>query len=151
MRQRATSCHWHPAPDASRRRLASRRKPLGERRGSAQSPAIDSNTHHAQGNAMITSNNTATDSLSREDAQLRRQARRRVELKLGWLKHATIFVLVNLGLHLLGDGQRWTQFPLWGWGLGLSIHGLVTLMALGSGDLRERMLSSELARMKARG
>ncbi|MFN5047716.1 2TM domain-containing protein [Roseateles sp.] len=100
---------------------------------------------------MIISNSTATDSLSREDAQLRRQARRRVELKLGWLKHATIFVLVNLGLYLLGDGQRWTQFPLWGWGLGLSIHGLVTLMALGGGDLRERMLSSELARMKARG
>lgn len=91
------------------------------------------------------------------EAQLRRLARRRVELKLGWLTHATVFVLVNLGLYLLsGLGQgglvaRWHSFPLWGWGLGLAIHGVVTVLALGGGDLRERMMNSELERLKARG
>lgn len=91
------------------------------------------------------------------EAQIRRQARRRVELKLGWLTHATVFVLVNLGLYLLsslgqgGSGARWHSFPLWGWGLGLAIHGVVTLLALGGGDLRERMMNSELERLRGRG
>lgn len=101
-----------------------------------------------------TSHSTATPG---SEAQLRRLARRRVELKLGWLTHATVFVLVNLGLYLLsglsqgGLVARWHSFPLWGWGLGLAIHGVVTLLALGGGDLRERMMNSELARLKARG
>ncbi|QPF76189.1 2TM domain-containing protein [Roseateles sp. DAIF2] len=84
---------------------------------------------------------------------LQRQARRRVDMKLGWLTHALVFVLVNTGLFLLNGlvtgGRAWHLFPLWGWGLGLAIHGLVVLLALGSGGgLRQRMLAAELGRLK---
>lgn len=85
--------------------------------------------------------------------KLQRQARRRVDMKLGWLTHAGVFVLVNAGLFLLNGlvtgGRPWHLFPLWGWGLGLAIHGLVVLLALGSGGgLRQRMLAAELDRLK---
>jgi hypothetical protein len=82
------------------------------------------------------------------DALLRRQARKRVEMKMGFLVHLTVFVLVNGGLFLLnalglGHG-RWHTFPLWGWGLGLAIHGVVTLVSLQGQGLRQRMLEKEM-------
>jgi hypothetical protein len=85
------------------------------------------------------------------EADLRRLARRRVKLKLGWFIHATVFVLVNLGLYVInrltGD-ERWHLWPLFGWGLGLAIHGLVTWFALDGGGLRERMEAEELKRLR---
>ncbi|MDN3543164.1 MAG: 2TM domain-containing protein [Roseateles asaccharophilus] len=107
---------------------------------------MNSTLHNSQPN-----NSQDSEALAQQEQaerQLLRQARRRVDLKMGWLTHACVFVLVNLGFALLGDGQRWTQFPLWGWGLGLAIHGVVTLLALNGGGLRERMLAKELEQLK---
>ena len=81
------------------------------------------------------------------------RARRRVGIKLGFYTHATVFVLVNLGLFALNTatgGARWSHFPLWGWGLGLAIHGIVTFISLRGEGVRERMLQNEIARLKRR-
>lgn len=81
------------------------------------------------------------------------RARRRVGIKLGFYTHATVFVLVNLGLFALNTatgGARWSHFPLWGWGLGLAIHGIVTFISLRGEGVRERMLQAEIARLKRR-
>ena len=81
------------------------------------------------------------------------RARRRVGIKLGFYTHATVFVLVNLGLFALNTatgGARWSHFPLWGWGLGLAIHGIVTFISLRGEGVRERMLQDEIARLKRR-
>jgi hypothetical protein len=87
------------------------------------------------------------------DAELRRIAKRRVDMKMGFYVHALVFVCVNTGLYLLnqftGD-VRWHQLPLWGWGLGLAIHGLVTLISVSGGDtLRGRMLDAEMRKLKS--
>lgn len=97
---------------------------------------------------MLQDLNTTTNN----DAQLRRQARKRVEMKLGFLTHLLVFVCVNTGLYLLGGGVdgRLHGLPLWGWGLGLAIHGLVTLLSLQGGDLRERMMQAELRSLRER-
>lgn len=82
---------------------------------------------------------------------LHKQAKRRVGIKMGFLVHLTVFVVVNLGLFVLNGftgGGRWHVFPLWGWGLGLAIHGLVTLLALRGQGLRERMMAAELERLR---
>ncbi len=81
---------------------------------------------------------------------LHARARRRVGIKLGFYTHALVFVLVNLGLFVLGSvqgGSRWSHFPLWGWGLGLAIHGVVTFINLQGQGVRERMLRSEIERL----
>jgi hypothetical protein len=83
--------------------------------------------------------------------QIEQRARRRVSIKLGFYTHATVFVLVNLGLFVLNGingSSRWSPFALWGWGLGLAIHGVVTFMALRGDGLRERMLRKEIDHLK---
>jgi hypothetical protein len=87
----------------------------------------------------------------RAEADLHRQARRRVALKLGWMIHALIFVMVNAGLYLISEvsgGHGWYRFPLWGWGLGLAIHGIVIVLALATGGMRQRMMDKELQRLR---
>ena len=84
---------------------------------------------------------------------LEAQARRRVGLKMGFYAHLTIYLLVNAGLFaiaaLTGRGA-WPLFPLLGWGLGLAIHGIVVLLKLRGEGLRERMVASEIERLRQR-
>lgn len=90
-------------------------------------------------------------STSDDDRLLERRARRRVGMKMGFYIHALVFVLVNLGLFALNrytGGERWAIFPLLGWGLGLAIHGIVTFISLQGEGLRDRMLRSEMERLR---
>lgn len=87
------------------------------------------------------------------EQDLMQQARRRVKIKTGFYIHLLVYTLVNTGLlvvNLLGGGPRWHLAPLLGWGLGLGIHGLVTLLALRGDGLRERMLATELQHLRQR-
>ena len=87
------------------------------------------------------------------DEEIERRAKRRVDQKMGFYVHALVFVLVNLGLYALNTatgGARWSHWPLWGWGLGLAIHGVVTFLSLRGEGFRERMLADEIERLKAR-
>ena len=91
-----------------------------------------------------------TNPLSNDDID--KLARRRAGAKLGWYTHATVYVLVNLFLFALseyGMGQRrWSIYPMFGWGLGLVLHGVAVFM-LGSGSgLRERMIEKERERLR---
>lgn len=84
-------------------------------------------------------------------SDLQRRARRRVALKTGWMIHALVYVLVNLGLFALNrnlGGPVWHVFPLAGWGLGLGIHGLVVGLALVSNGWHGRMVEREMARLQ---
>jgi hypothetical protein len=84
---------------------------------------------------------------------LEARARRRVGLKLGFYIHALVFVLVNgalFAINGLTGGGRWAHFPLWGWGLGLAIHGIVTLILVQGDGMRRRMLEKEIARLRRR-
>lgn len=85
------------------------------------------------------------------DQELHEQAKKRVDIKMGFLVHLLVFVCVNTGLYLLNGvlgGAHWHFFPLWGWGLGLAIHGVVTLASLSGQGLRQRMMAQELERLR---
>ena len=85
------------------------------------------------------------------DAALEARARRRVGIKMGFYIHALVYVLVNVGLFALDrslGGVRWSHFPLWGWGLGLAIHGIVTVIGLQGDGMRSRMLTHEIERLR---
>jgi hypothetical protein len=88
-----------------------------------------------------------------DDDDLVRRAQKRVNMKMGFYVHLFIFVLVNGGLYLLNrlqGGTSWHMWPLGGWGLGLTIHGIVTFIGLQGDGLRERMLAAEIERLKGR-
>jgi hypothetical protein len=90
---------------------------------------------------------------SNDEASLERRARRRVGMKIGFYIHALVFVLVNAGLYVLNSvtgGYHWHVWPLWGWGLGLAIHGLVTFIGLQGDGMRDRMLRSEIEKLRRR-
>lgn len=91
------------------------------------------------------------ETLSPEDRDLERRARRRVAMRTGFYTHALVFVLVNLGLFALNamtGGYRWSVWPLFGWGLGLAIHGLVTYLNLRGEGWKQRMLTREMEYLK---
>jgi hypothetical protein len=86
-----------------------------------------------------------------EDDSLETRAERRVRRKIGFLIHAVVFIAVNAGLYAINamTGEpRWAQFPLFGWGLGLAIHGLVTLIALQGEGVRRGMLAREIESLR---
>lgn len=79
---------------------------------------------------------------------LEQLAHRRARAKLGWWVHATVYLLVNLGLMVLSwhQGRHWAVFPALGWGLGLAMHGR---MLPGSAAM-ERLVARERAQLQAR-
>jgi hypothetical protein len=86
----------------------------------------------------------------RNDLSLEARAERRVRRKIGFFIHALVFACVNAGLFLVNQvtgGGAWHTFPLFGWGLGLAIHGLVTFVSLQGEGLRRQMLQDEIVRL----
>ena len=97
------------------------------------------------------------------DDDLRRLAKKRVGIKMGFYTHLLVFVLVNGGFYLLrglassfdsfdgSDGRhQWRFFPMWGWALGLTIHGIVTFISLQGMGIKARMLASAIEALKRR-
>lgn len=82
--------------------------------------------------------------------EIERLAQRRAARKMGWYLHALVFVVVNTGLALLSGftGRRWAIYPLFGWGLGLLVHGIVVFVAPVGGGLRERLVQRERERLQ---
>lgn len=85
------------------------------------------------------------------DLQLDQLARRRAKAKLGFFFHASVYVVVNLGLIALSlqSGRAWALFPLLGWGIGLVFHGLSVWVFAPGNDLMESMVRRERARLSA--
>jgi len=85
-----------------------------------------------------------------EHEELVRIARRRAGAKFGFLIHLGVFIAVNTLLFVINQRTSpnfaWFPFPLGGWAIGLTVHGLAVFLS-GSG-LRERMVADELARLK---
>jgi len=80
--------------------------------------------------------------------ELERQARRNVGMRLGWLIHATVFVLVNAGLLLVGTRSGWLGLPTGGWIIGLLVHGAVVWLRPTGEGIRNRMLDKERQRLQ---
>lgn len=79
-------------------------------------------------------------------------AHKRAGAKLGWYVHATVYVVVNLFIFAISEyafGQRrWSIFPLLGWGLGLTLHGISVFLIGKGGGLREHMVQKERERLQ---
>ncbi len=85
-----------------------------------------------------------------EDPALERLARRRAGMRMGWLIHASIFILVNAMLAAMSyaSGRSWAIFPFLGWGMGLAIHGLMVWLALPGNGVMERLVERERGRLQ---
>ncbi|MDQ2825117.1 MAG: 2TM domain-containing protein [Verrucomicrobiota bacterium] len=82
-----------------------------------------------------------------------RRAALRVETKLGFYRHATIYLVVNLLLAIWNfwrePNHLWFQWPLLGWGVGLLAHWLNVFSYRFGGERKERMIQRELERQRS--
>lgn len=86
-----------------------------------------------------------------DDPGLERRARRRVAMKTGFYTHALVYALVNgalFAVNAMTSDVRWAGWPALGWGIGLAIHGIVTLVSLRSEGWRARMLADEMETLR---
>ena len=87
----------------------------------------------------------------RQDDSIEARAERRVRRKMAFLIHAFVFIAVNAGLYAINaiSGEpRWSHFALFGWGLGLAIHGLVTVIALQGEGVRRGLIAREIESLR---
>jgi len=86
------------------------------------------------------------------DKEMMRIARRRAGMKLGFFIHFGVFAAVNALLFALNQQvtpqHTWFAFPLGGWAIGLTMHGLAVYFSLSG--LRERMIEEELRKLGKR-
>ena len=95
--------------------------------------------------------NTSTTTASTDTNDIDRLARRRVGARLGWLTHATVYLLVMGALTAFAfwQGRHPPVAAAFGWGLGLAIHSL-RVFVIGKGSaIRERMVDAERQRLNA--
>ena len=81
------------------------------------------------------------------------KARRRAHMKIGFMWHLAVFILVNAGLVAINLNYNpdyyWFVWPLCGWGVGLILHAFATY---GTSGMTEDMVDKEIEReMRRRG
>lgn len=83
--------------------------------------------------------------------EMERLARRRAGAKMGFIIHATVFVLVNALLFAINrqftPQYVWSFWPLGGWGIGLAVHGLVVYGFAAGGGIWLSLLAAELRKL----
>lgn len=79
-----------------------------------------------------------------------RRARARVEARLGFYRHAAVYVAVNLFLAIWNltrsPEHLWFGWPMFGWGIGLLAHGISVFSYRWRSAGKEQMIQRELAR-----
>jgi hypothetical protein len=87
-----------------------------------------------------------------DDAELRRLAIRRADMKLGFRSHLIAYAIINAGLLAINlvttPDHLWFYWPMIGWGLGLAAHAAV-VYADGE-NVRERMIEAEFEKLRRR-
>lgn len=89
---------------------------------------------------------TATMTADEIDCMARKNAGR----KMGWYLHACVFIAVNTGLALAAtlSGRHYALASVFGWGIGLLIHGAVVFLVAPGGHLRERLVQKEREKLQ---
>lgn len=76
------------------------------------------------------------------------KAKERVEDRMGFYIHLTVYLLVNTFLTILNltfsRDYLWVIWPMIGWGSGLIIHGLRTFVFTAESSLKERLIEKEM-------
>ena len=76
------------------------------------------------------------------------KAKRRVEAKLGFYIHLGVYVVVNVLLVLINlstsSQYLWFPWPLFGWGIGVTFHGLGVFVLSEGSNVKQRLIEREL-------
>ncbi len=87
-----------------------------------------------------------------DDQQIYQQAKERAEGKIHFYIHLAVYLIVNLMLMAINlktsPESLWFLWPLFGWGLGVVLHGLKVLDVFNFSRVKKQMIEKELAKEK---
>jgi VanZ family protein len=85
-----------------------------------------------------------------DDDKVYERAKERVEEKIIFLSHLAVYIILNAFLFFLDyrDDKMigWAYWPLFGWGIGLVMHGLNAFVFGEGSSLKDRMIKKEMER-----
>lgn len=85
-----------------------------------------------------------------DESDLQKTARRRVEMKRGFIVHLLLYITVNAMLFAIwfgtGRGYPWFLWPLAGWGIGIVANAITVAMELWSPQ--QRAIEREVQRLQ---
>jgi hypothetical protein len=85
-----------------------------------------------------------------DEIQKRESAERVVAAKLGFIRHAIVYVMVIAGLAVINNvtsgGYQWWLWPAFGWGMGL-ISNFISAYVFRSGTLQKRLVEREMGKL----
>ena len=109
-------------------------------------------------NTMLNNPATACNPSKTAEQEEMRLARKRAGARVGFMIHAAVFVAVGLlflvmsqaGIttHAAARHAHWPLFPMAGWAIGLFFHGLAVYARGPFSGIRERMIQTELQRIR---
>ena len=85
-----------------------------------------------------------------ENQEAYKEAKKRVEAKMGFYIHLAVYVGVNVLLIVVNLATSpqylWFKWPLLGWGIGLFFHGMSIFVFLGRKfkGIKENMIQEEM-------
>ena len=83
-----------------------------------------------------------------ENQKAYQKAKRRVEAKVGFYIHLSVYIAVNLLLIIINlttsPEYLWFKWPLMGWGIGLFFHAIGVFVSSGRSLVTEQMIEKEM-------
>ena len=77
-------------------------------------------------------------------------ARKIAERKVGFVRHAIIYLVVMVGLVIINNltygGYQWWLWPAFGWGMGL-VSNFISAYVFRSGTLHKRLVEREMEKL----
>ena len=83
-----------------------------------------------------------------ENQEAYQRAKKRVEAKIGFFIHLTVYIVVNILLVIINFSTStqylWFKWPLLGWGIGVLFHALGVFVFCGGSVIKEHMIEKEM-------
>ena len=83
-----------------------------------------------------------------ENQEAYQRARKRVEAKIGFYIHLSVYIVVSILLVIINLSTHspylWFKWPLIGWGIGVLFHALGVFVFSGGSAIAERMIEKEM-------
>ena len=83
-----------------------------------------------------------------ENQEAYERARKRVEAKIGFYVHLSVYIAVNILLIIVNISTSpqylWFKWPLIGWGIGVISHALGVFVFTGGSAIKEQMIEKEM-------
>ena len=89
-----------------------------------------------------------------DEQEMYQRAKESAESKIGFYIHFAVFLGVNCLLMVIilktSPQSLWFLWPLFGWGIGVILHGLTVLDVFNFSAAKKRLIEKELAKEKYR-